>query len=143
MLECIAFLLTPLLSDAWSEEMSPPIRTARKFQSSASEGATIWWESRHESDLTAPPRVADYTIGDLYIHKNTDGTSIQIWICRKQHVWERVVLEYDDKFLPERVVLGLSHPLFQDRRLKLRKNGEPSWITKQTCATNKSRRKGA
>lgn len=123
--------------------MPPPTRTARKFQSSASEGETVWWDSRCASDLVAPPLNIDCAVGDLYIHENTTGTPIQIWICREPDTWERVVLEYDDKFAPEQVILGLSHPLFEDRRLKLRKNGEPSWITKQTCVTNRSRRKGA
>jgi hypothetical protein len=136
-----SILLTIPPSDAWSEEMPLPTRTSRKFQSSTSEGETVWWESRCASDLAAPPRNIDYTVGDLYIHKNTTDTPIQIWICQEPNVWERVVLEYDDKFAPEHVILGLSHPSFKDRRLKLRKNGEPSWITKQTCVTNKSRRK--
>lgn len=121
--------------------MPLPTRTARKFQSSASEGETVWWESCCGSDLAAPPLTIDYEVGDLYIHKNTASISIQIWICREPDVWETIVLEYDDRFAPERVILGLSHPFFKDRRLKLRKNGEPSWITKQTCVTNKSRRK--
>lgn len=130
-------------SDTQSGVVTLPTRTARKFQSSASEGETVWWESRCGSDLVVPPRNIDHTIGDLYIHKNTTGASIQVWICREPNAWEKVVLEYDDKFTPERVIQGLSHPSFKDRRLKLRKNGEPSWITKQTCVTNKSRRKGA
>lgn len=29
-------------------------------------------------------------------------------------MWERVVLEYDDRFAPEHVILGLLHPLFKD-----------------------------
>ena len=122
--------------------MPSPARNARKFQSSASEGETVWWESCSGSDLKAPPRNFDYVVGDLYIHENTTSALIQIWICREKNAWERVLLEYDDKFAPERLISGLSHPLFKDRRLKLRKNGEPSWITKQTCVTNKSRRKG-
>ncbi|KAF9790742.1 hypothetical protein BJ322DRAFT_999032 [Thelephora terrestris] len=136
-------LLTMPPSDTRSGEMPLPTRTARKFQSSVSEGETVWWESRCGSDLAVPPRNINYTVGDLYIHRNTTGASIQIWICREPNAWQRIVLEYDDKFAPERVISGLSHPSFKDRRLKLRKNGEPSWITKQTCVTNKSRRKGA
>lgn len=134
-------LLTRPPSDTQSEEMPVPARTARKFQSSAS-GETVWWESRSGTDLATPPQNINYTVGDLYIHRNTTDTSIQIWICYEPDVWERVPLEYDAKFAPERVILGLSHPSFKDRRLKLRKNGEPSWIMKQTCVTNKSRRKG-
>ena len=122
--------------------MSLPTWTARKFQSSASEGETVWWESHCGSDLVVLPSNIDYTVGDLYIHKNTTGASIQIWICRETDAWERVALEYDDKFEPESVILGLLHPSFKDRRLKLWKNGEPSWITKQTCVTNRSWRKG-
>lgn len=122
--------------------MTTPTRTARKFQSSASEGETVWWESRSGTNLVVPPPNIDYSVGDLYVHKDATGALIQIWICREPNAWEKVELEYDGKFSPERVILGLSHPLFGDRRLKLRKNGEPSWITKQTCVTNKSRRKG-
>jgi hypothetical protein len=121
-LNASAHLLTSPPSDDQSE-MSPPTRTARKFHSSASEGETVWWESRCGSDLTAPPREVNYAIGDLYIHRNTAGTSMQVWICREPNAWGKVTLEYDDKFAPERVVLGLSHPSFKDRRLKLRKNG--------------------
>ena len=122
--------------------MQEPTRSARKFHSSTGGGETVWWESHSGSDLTSPIHNVDRTIGDLYIHRNTTNSLIQIWICRDSSSWEKVALEYDDKYDPDRVVRGLSHPSFPDRRLKLRKNGEPSWIMKQTYTMIKSRRKG-
>lgn len=136
--------LTTPPSGTQGEEMPAPKRSARRFRSSASEGETVWWESHSKGDITAPACCPDFAVGDLYIHRNVaTATSIQIWICQEPNTWKKVVLEYDDKFDPERVISGLSHPLFEDRRLRLRKSGEPSWITKQTCMTNKSRRKEA
>ena len=66
-----------------------------------------------------------------------------MWIFHDAGVWEEVKLAYDENYLPDRVIQGVSHPTFKNRRLKLRSNGDPSWIMKQTCTTNKSRRKGA
>ena len=137
-----SFSLTAHLSDPQSELTQMPIRTVREFQSSTGRGETVWWESHSEGNLASPLHDVNRTIGDLYIHRSTSEPLIQIWICRDSNSWEKVALEYDVKYHPDRVIKGLSHPSFPDRRLKLRKNGEPSWIMNQTCATIKSRRKG-
>jgi len=138
-----SFSLTAHQSDPRTEATPTPTRTVREFQSSTGKGETVWWESRSEGNLAGPPHDVERTVGDLYIHRSATESLIQIWICRDSGSWEKVTLEYDDKYHPDRVIKGLSHPSFSDRRLKLRKNGEPSWIMKQTCATIKSRRKGA
>jgi len=66
-----------------------------------------------------------------------------MWIFCDAGTWEEVKLAYDKNYLPDRVIEGVLHPSFDNRRLKLRSNGDPSWIMKQTCITSKSRRKGA
>jgi len=67
----------------------------------------------------------------------------QLWISLSTGSWESVPIEYDWNYLPDRVVTAARHPLFNDRVLKIRANGEPSWVTRQTCVTLKSRKKVA
>ena len=81
--------------------------------------------------------------GDIYIHTDTSTNDRQMWISLSAGCWVGVPIEYDQNYLPDRVVIAARHPLFNDRVLKIRANGEPSWVTRQTCVTLKSRKKVA
>jgi len=118
------------------------LRHARMFQSSNTPGETVWYESSDNVPLAHPDATTSPNIGDLYLHHDRMTGSFQLWLSTLQGHWGSVPIEYIKKYLPDRIVAGVSHPKFNDRLLKLRANGEPSWVTRQTLATLKSRKKG-
>jgi hypothetical protein len=117
-------------------------RQARMFQSSNTPGETVWYESSDSMALVQPDATIYPNVGDLYLHKDRTTDNLQLWISTVEGRWDKVTVEYNQKYLPDRVVVGVSHPKFNDRQLKLRTNGEPSWVTRQTLATLKARKKG-
>ena len=117
-------------------------RHTRIFQSSNTPGETVWYESSDNAPLLHPDTTILPNVGDLYLHKDRTTGNLQLWISVIGGRWNGVATEYAQRYLPDRVVAGLSHPKFNDRLLKLRTNGEPSWVTRQTLATLKSRKKG-
>jgi hypothetical protein len=112
------------------------------FQSSNTPGETVWYESSDSMALVQPDATIYPNVGDLYLHKDRTTDNLQLWISTVEGRWDKVTVEYNQKYLPDRVVVGVSHPKFNDRQLKLRTNGEPSWVTRQTLATLKARKKG-
>jgi hypothetical protein len=118
-------------------------RHARMFQSSNTPGETVWYESSDSVPLAHPDIAIFPNVGDLYLHRDRTTGNLQLWISTVQSHWNSARIEYIQKYLPDRIVMGVSHPKFNDRLLKLRANGEPSWVTRQTLATLKSRKKGA
>jgi hypothetical protein len=118
-----------------------PGRCVRPFQSATGSGDTVWYQTVSNSTLSSPSTQVIPEVADLYIHKDSASNTLQIWICRRAGSWDAVPMIFNESYLPDRVVKGLLHPLFPDRVLKVRINGEPSWVTKQSCSTIKSRRK--
>jgi hypothetical protein len=118
------------------------LRHARLFQSSNTTGETVWYESSDNVPLAHPDAGIRPNMGDLYFHHDRTTGNLQLWMSTSQGPWNSVPIEYIQKYLPDRIVAGVLHPKFNDRLLKLRANGEPSWVTRQTLATLKSRKKG-
>lgn len=118
------------------------LRHTRTFQSSNTPGETVWYESSGSAPLAQPDAAICPNTGDLYLHKDHTTGNLQLWTSAIEGQWKSVAIEYVPKYLPDRIVMGASHPKFNDRLLKLRTNGEPSWVTRQTLATLKSRKKG-
>lgn len=116
-------------------------RFERPFMSSGTCGSTIWYRSSGRPPLCRPPRRITPHPGDIYIHADISTSGLQIWVSPTHGTWNGVPAEYDQMYLPDRVVKAARHPLFNDRVLKMRTNGEPSWVTRQTCITLKSRKK--
>ena len=117
------------------------LRHARMFQSSNTPGETVWYESSDSVPLKHPDAAICPDAGDLYLHYDRTTGNLQLWISTIQGHWNSVPVRYIQKYLPDRIV-DVSHPKFTNRLLKLRANGEPSWVTRQTLATLKSRKKG-
>jgi hypothetical protein len=117
-------------------------RNSRTFQSSHTLGETVWYESSDNTPLIHPDTAIHPRVGDLYLHKDRTTGNLQLWISTAEARWNSLVVEYNPKYLPDRIMMGVSHPRFSDRLLKLRANGEPSWVTRQTLATLRSRKKG-
>lgn len=118
------------------------LRHVRMFQSSNTPGETVWYESSDNAPLVHPDAAINPNVGDLYLHKDRMTGNFQLWISTVEGRWNGIAAEYDQKYLPDRIIMGVPHPKFNDRLLKLRANGEPSWVTRQTLATLKSRKKG-
>ena len=118
-------------------------RFERPFMSSMAYGSTVWYASSGRLPLRHPPRRIAPNSGDIYIHTDTSSSGLQIWISPTYGTWKSVPAGYDQTYLPDRVVTAARHPLFNDRVLKMRTNGEPSWVTRQTCITLKSRKRAA
>ena len=117
-------------------------RFERPFMSSGTCGSTVWYTSSGGPPLRHPAGPTTPNPGDIYIHTDTSTNGLQIWVCPTYGTWKSISAEYDQSYLPDRVVRAARHPLFNDRVLKMRANGEPSWVTRQTCITLKSRKKG-
>lgn len=118
-------------------------RFQRQFLSSGASGSTVWYTSSDAFPLHQPPPQIVVSPGNIYIHTDTSTNDRQMWISLSAGSWESIPVEYDRSYLPDRVVMAARHPLFSDRVLKIRANGEPSWVTRQTCVTLKSRKKVA
>lgn len=140
--------LTPLLSfrndmaqhDAASVQYT---RYERPFISSGTSGSTVWYASSGSSPIRQPSPHITPNPGNIYIHADTSTEDRQIWVSLSAGSWESIPVQYDRIYLPDRVITAACHPLFNDRVLKIRTNGEPSWVTRQTCVTIKSRKKVA
>lgn len=130
-------------SDAGINTTRAYLRHSRMFQFSNTLGETVWYESSDSVPLAHPDATICPNIGDLYLHHDRTTGNLQLWISIVQGHWKSVPVGYVPKYLPDRIVMDISHPKFNDRLLKLRANGEPSWVTRQTLATLKSRKKGA
>lgn len=100
----------------------------------------MWYESLDSMPLAHPDATICPNVGDLYLHRDRTTGNLQLWISAVGGHWNSVPIEYIQKYLPDRIMMGVSHPKFSDRLLKLRANGEPSWVTRQTLATLKSRK---
>ena len=118
------------------------LRHTRMFQSANTPGETVWYESSDSAPLVYPDTAIHPNVGDLYLHKDRTTGHFQLWISTVESHWSNIAIEYNPRYLPDRILMGVSHPRFNDRLLKLRVNGEPSWVTRQTLATLKSRKKG-
>lgn len=105
-------------------------------------GETVWYESSDNAPLAHPDAAIHPNVGDLYLHQDRMTGNSQLWISAVEGHWNGVAIEYDKRYLPDRILMDLSHPKYNDRALKFRANGEPSWVTRQTLATLKSRKKG-
>ena len=134
---------TPVLDSSTTVHATKAyIKHTRSFQSSNTPGETAWYESSDNSPLVHPDAAIYPNIGDLYLHKDRMTGNFRLWISTIEGHWNNIPIEYSQRYLPDQILMGVSHPKFNDRLLKLRANGEPSWVTRQTLATLKSRKKG-
>jgi len=134
-------MATPQVPSTGVDPRNSYTKHVRPFSSPNTKGDTVWYESLGSSPLSRPDTSIIPEVGDLYFHKICNN-SLQLWISVTSGEWTSRPVEYVQKYLPDRIMKDLTHPRFENRMLKLRVNGEPSWVTRQTLATLKSRRKG-
>ncbi|KAG1867491.1 hypothetical protein C8R48DRAFT_671715 [Suillus tomentosus] len=83
-----------------------------------------WYESEGPNRISSPTCL-HAQLGDLFIHRY-GNSSVQIWLSNGSD-WESNIQD------------GHHHPVLKDHRLCVREGGEPSWVTRKTLATYKTR----
>ncbi|KAH9001802.1 hypothetical protein EDB86DRAFT_3129628 [Lactarius hatsudake] len=99
----------------------------RPFSSNSGSGYTTWYLGRSSCSVLMPPTVPQAKTGHLYVHRDTSRNTFLYWILTTANRWERVSS-------------GAEHPLNHDRVLAIRANGEPSWVTRASTVTTKTRK---
>jgi hypothetical protein len=99
----------------------------RSFSSNSGSGYTIWYFGKSNSSILMPPTIPQAKTGHLYVHLDTSRNVFLYWMIGMANQWERVSS-------------GVESPLNHDRVLGIRANGEPSWITRASTITTKTRK---
>jgi len=99
----------------------------RSFSSNSGSGHTIWYFGKSNSSILMPPTIPQAKTGHLYVHLDTSRNVFSYWMFSMANQWERVSS-------------GVESPLNHDRVLAIRANGEPSWITRASTITTKTRK---
>ncbi|KAH8999744.1 hypothetical protein EDB92DRAFT_1812867 [Lactarius akahatsu] len=115
----------PELMDS-NAEASYQIRQ-RPFSSNSGSGYTTWYLGRSCCSVLMLPTVPQAKTGHLYVHRDTSRDTFIYWILTTANRWERVSS-------------GAEHPLNHDRVLAIWANGEPSWVTRASTVTTKTRK---
>ncbi|KAG1850760.1 hypothetical protein C8R48DRAFT_778108 [Suillus tomentosus] len=100
----------------------------RPFSKGTGTGRTRWFRSSSAQQLLRPNEDLPAVVGDLYLHTNTRSGTTYIWI-----------LHPDEGWVP--VKRGCDHPVqtAPRRRLRIRKDGDPSWVTIRSLISMQSR----
>ena len=99
----------------------------RAFASNSGSGYTIWYFAKSSSSIVMPPAIPQAKTGHLYVHLDTSKNVFLYWMLSIANQWEHVSA-------------GVESPLNHDRILAIRVNGEPSWITRASTITTKTRK---
>ena len=99
----------------------------RSFSSNSGSGHTTWYFAKSNSSILIPPTIPQAKTGHLYVHLDTTSNVSSYWMLNIANQWERVSS-------------GVESPLNHDRVLAIRANREPSWITRASTITIKTRK---
>jgi hypothetical protein len=99
----------------------------------------VWFSTTSENDIRSPGGITDEVHpGDLYIHSVSQSKSKalrrQIWMYGTTGGWASITDRVDQKGFP-----AVYHPNNNDRVLRIRADGQPSWVTRDTFLTAKGR----
>ena len=93
-------------------------------------GQTVWYRTSGRYDVCHPPSSLQAAVDELYIHHDERTSRSKIWVLNRSSEW--VIVRQGDK-----------QPSNPERRLCFQRNGDPSWVTKETWSVYRSRqRKG-
>ncbi|KAG2140871.1 hypothetical protein BD769DRAFT_1384027 [Suillus cothurnatus] len=101
-----------------SEVDQEPSFHQRPFPKGTGTGETRWFRSSSAHQLLCPNEDVAGAVGDLYIHTNIRSRLTYVWVLHPDEGW--VSIEP-----------GGNHPTVPKRRLRIRKDGDPSWV--QLC----------
>ena len=99
----------------------------RSFSSNSGSGHTIWYFGKSTSSILMPPTIPQAKTGHIYVHLDSTRNVSSYWMVSTANQWERVSS-------------GVEYPFNHDRVLAIRANGEPSWITRASTVTTKTRK---
>ncbi|KAI0740919.1 hypothetical protein C8Q76DRAFT_791299 [Earliella scabrosa] len=85
---------------------------------------TVWYRTCGPFSIRCPPPALRPNIDDIFIHHN-QALRYKMWVCDERLVW--VALRTGD-----------TQPSDPDRKLWIKKDGEPSWITKGSYSVYRS-----
>ncbi|KAI0762493.1 hypothetical protein C8Q74DRAFT_1371522 [Fomes fomentarius] len=91
-------------------------------------GQTVWYKTFGPYTLFHPPASLQATVDEMYIHHDQRTSRVAIW-----------VVDGDGGWITARS--GTNQPFDPARRLSIQRNGDPSWVTKETWSAYRSRRK--
>ena len=120
-----------------SQEISSPFddtvnwmqyRDSREFRKG--NGRTVWYKTYGPYSVSRPPSSLQVSIDELYIHHDTHSGRDKLWVMSHDRTW--VVVNAGDKL-----------PSDPSRRLSIQRNGDPSWVLKETYSVYRTRRKNA
>ncbi|KAG2747831.1 hypothetical protein P692DRAFT_20848931 [Suillus brevipes Sb2] len=117
-------LLNP--SDLTDEESQQPSFHERPFPKGTGTGTTRWFRSSSTHQLLCPNEDIASVAGDLYIHTNTHSNTTYLWVLHPVEGW-----------IP--IETGGDHPTIPKRRLRIRKDGDPSWVQNRSLISIQSR----
>ncbi|KAI0689978.1 hypothetical protein C8T65DRAFT_102722 [Cerioporus squamosus] len=89
---------------------------------------TVWYRTSGRFELCQPPSSLLADVDDIFIHVDERTSRAKLWVFTNNSVWIRI--------RP-----GDKRPSDPSRRLNIQRNGDPSWVTKETWSVYRSRRK--
>ncbi|KAA1479363.1 hypothetical protein DENSPDRAFT_855342 [Dentipellis sp. KUC8613] len=105
----------------------PAVRRTRRFPAGTGKGGTSWYSAVGKFYISTPPDgLRGIELGDIYVHYNVETRRTQLWY-----------FDQDGRWQPTEV--GDEHPVWIERRLQMRDNGEPSWVKSRSLSSMQSR----
>ncbi|KAG2144062.1 hypothetical protein BD769DRAFT_1383078 [Suillus cothurnatus] len=111
-----------------SEVDQEPSFHQRPFPKGTGTGETRWFRSSSAHQLLCPNEDVAGAVGDLYIHTNIRSRLTYVWVLHPDEGW--VSIEP-----------GGNHPTVPKQRLRIRKDGDPSWVQVQSLISMESRQR--
>ncbi|KAG2745539.1 hypothetical protein P692DRAFT_20820719 [Suillus brevipes Sb2] len=104
----------------------------RSFPNGTGTGKTRWFRSSSVHQLLCPNEDIVGAVGDLYAHTNIRSGITYLWVMHPDQGWVSIKA-------------GGDHPTMPNRRLQIRKNGDPSWVQTRSLISmdSRERRRGA
>ncbi|KAF8260229.1 hypothetical protein EI94DRAFT_1811959 [Lactarius quietus] len=99
----------------------------RSFSSNSGSGHTIWYFGKSNSSILMPLTIPQAKTEHLYVNLDTARNISLHWMLSMANQWDRISP-------------GVESPLNHDRVLAICDNGEPSWITRASTITTKTRK---
>ncbi|KAH9893363.1 hypothetical protein C8Q73DRAFT_791223 [Cubamyces lactineus] len=91
-------------------------------------GETVWYKTSGRYEMCHPPSSLRAEVDAIFIHHDQRTARSKLWVLNTSHVW--VSVRAGDK-----------QPSDPSRRLNIQRNGDPSWVTKETWSVYRSRRR--
>lgn len=98
----------------------------RSFPKGTGTGKTRWFRSSSVHQLLCPNEDIVGAVGDLYVHTNIRSKITYLWVMHPDEGWVSIKA-------------GGDHPTMPNRRLRIRKNGDPSWVQTRSLISMDSR----